>query len=310
MRIGILEPIDFSQKAIDKLKRIGEVRCFDGKDLGLFVHDKQVLFIRLGHYIDNNFLSRAEKLQYLCTPTTGFNHIDMDSVLKKNVAVISLKGENDFLAQIRATPEHAFGLVLALLRNYKYAFLKSDMAEWNRDAYKGEELFGNTVGIIGFGRIGHILAKYLCCFGAKVYYYDIDSSISETELAKRTNTLEELLALANIIILAASYSKDNRKLVGRYYIDLMGGKYFINISRGELVDEEYLIEKIEKNFFKGVALDVIANENMANNLPRIIKLAEDRHLILTPHIGGATCESMKKTEEFIADRLIEKLKKN
>lgn len=309
MQIGILEPFGFSQKAIDKLKHIGQVECFDGNDLDVFVRDKEVLFIRLGHYIDNNFLDRADKLRYLCTPTTGFNHINMDSVFERNVAVVSLKGENDFLAQIRATPEHAFGLALALLRNYKYAFIKSDMVEWNRDAYKGEELFGNTVGIIGFGRIGHILAKYFCCFGVEVYYYDIDPSIPETGHAKRIDTLEELLRLANIIIMAASYSKSNRRFFDKRYIDLLEDKYFVNISRGELIDEEYLIEKIKKSYFKGVALDVIANENISNNMSKFIALAGDRHLILTPHIGGATYESMKKTEEFIADKLIGQLKK-
>jgi D-3-phosphoglycerate dehydrogenase len=309
VQIGILEPSDFSQKAVNKLKNIGNVSCFDGGNLDTFLHDKEILFIRLGHHINNNFLSKTEKLQYLCTPTTGFNHIDMNSVLKRNIIVVSLKGEDAFLSQIRATPEHAFGLVLALLRRYKYAFLTSGRSEWNRDKYKGEELFGNIVGIIGFGRIGNILANWFHCFGAKVYFYDTKPSILKTEHAQRIDALDQMLALVNIVVLAASYSESNRQFLGKRYIDLLKGKYFVNISRGELVDEKYLIEKIKKNFFKGVALDVIESENSDNNLQVLLKLAEDKHLILTPHIGGATYESMRKTEEFIVDKLIEKLKK-
>jgi phosphoglycerate dehydrogenase-like enzyme len=121
--------------------------------------------------------------------------------------------------------------------------------------------------------------------------------------ARRLNSIEELILSTNIILLCASY--ENEKLFNEYYIDMLDNKFFINGARGELIDEDYLIKKIESNSLKGVALDVISDENKAsNNLQRFLELIEGRNFILTPHIAGLTTESLKKTEEFIAYNLV------
>ncbi len=304
MRIGILEPSLFSKKAIGHLQRLGKVERFSGNDLDVFLRAQEVLFVRLGYFIDGTFLDMAKKIRFLCSPTTGLNHIDVASATKRNIEIVSLRGEQDFLSQIRATPEHAFGLVIALLRNYKHAFLSAENPQWDRDRYRGEELFGNSVGIIGFGRVGRILAKYFSCFGSEVLFWDIDSTIKETANAYRAESLEQLLGRAKIVIMAASYTEQNERFFGEHYIDMLDGKYFVNISRGELLDEEYLVEKIESATVKGVALDVISRENNSPNLAKLIELTEKRNLILTPHVGGATYCSMAKTEEFIASKLL------
>ena len=108
-------------------------------------------------------------------------------------------------------------------------------------------------------------------------------------------------------MLSASYSKQNERFFGRRYIDSLEGKYFVNISRGELVDEAYLVKKLEDNTIKGVALDVIEDEQTGTNLSRLIALTKTRNLILTPHIGGATYHSMQKTEEFITSKLLDRI---
>lgn len=117
MQIGILEPSDFSSIAIEKLDNVGQVTNFSGENLNIFLRDKDVLFIRLGYVISKDFMSMAKNLKYLCTPTTGLNHIDLQECKARDIEVISLKGEIDFLSTIRATPEHTFGLTLSLLRN-------------------------------------------------------------------------------------------------------------------------------------------------------------------------------------------------
>lgn len=308
MLIGILEPEDFSEKAIQKLNKIGDVQRYINGRRDQFVSDKEVLFVRLKHYIDNNLLKRARNLKYICTPTTGLIHIDQEEISKMGIEIISLKDESQFLQSIRATPEHAFGLTLALLRRYKEAFLNSRNSKWDRDRYKGYEVNNSHVGIIGFGRVGDLLARYFKAFNANVYYYDTDKKQKPRHGAIKMNSLNTLIQKAEIIILAASYDMNKQYILDRYKIDMMKDKYLINISRGELIEEKHLIKCIREGHFKGVALDVIDSENKRNNnLAALIK-ATNNNLIITPHIAGATYSSMHRTEEFIADKLIRKVR--
>ncbi|MFX1363473.1 MAG: NAD(P)-dependent oxidoreductase [Promethearchaeota archaeon] len=311
MNIGIIEPRDFSKKAIEILNQLGTVEVLHESDtLSDFIKDKEIIFIRLRYYIGKEFLDVAINLKFLCTPTTGLTHIDLSEIKKRNIEIISLKGESEFLSNIRATPEHTIGLVISLLRNYRNSFLNLNNPIWNRDKYWGHELFNNRVGLIGFGRIGKILAKYFNSFEAEVYFYDIDVAINSTYNAIRLDNLEELIKKSKIIILCASYNKRNKKFFDHRYIDLLKDKYFINISRGELIDEIYLIKKIKNNFFKGIALDVISDETKDNNnLSEFLRLTKKRNFILTPHISGATYKSIHATEEFIAGKLKSIIKK-
>jgi D-3-phosphoglycerate dehydrogenase / 2-oxoglutarate reductase len=302
-KIGILEPDYFSEKAIKMLQEIGIVELFDGKDIISFLQNKEIVFVGLKYYIDKSILDNAPLLEFICSPTTGLTHLDLTEIKKKGIKVISLKGESNFLYKVRATPEHLFGLTLALLRNYKKCILSDNKKSWDRYNYIGEELFENKIGIIGFGRVGKILAKYFKCFGADVFFYDKNPGIREKYYARRLNSIKELILSTNIVLLCASY--ENEQVFNKYYIDMLDNKFFINGARGELIDEDYLIKKIEDNTLKGIALDVISDESKAlNNLQRFIGLIEGRNFILTPHIAGATFKSMEKTQEFIVFNLV------
>ena len=90
MQIGILESKDFSQKALDKLSNIGNIELFDSKDLNSFLLEKEILYIRLEYFINEDFMNKAKKLKYICTPTTGLNHIDLDECKKRDIKIISL----------------------------------------------------------------------------------------------------------------------------------------------------------------------------------------------------------------------------
>ncbi len=306
MKIGIVESHNFSKEAIKMLDTIGVVTSFDKSvcTLERFISDKDVLFVRLKYFYSEDLLSSAQNLKYICTPTTGLNHIDLEYAKKSNIHIISLKGELDFLKTITATSEHTFGLVLSLLRFYKRAFSEKRVTNENRNLVRGHELNSSKIGIIGLGRIGSHLVKYFNAFGAEINFYDIDDSITNS-LAKKCLSLENLVEVSDIIILTASYSSENKKMIGSNIIDLMKDKYFVNTSRGELVDEEYLLNCVSKRFFSGVAIDVFNNEQgLLNNAEKIMQLSSmDLNFIYTPHMGGATKSSMKKTEDFIANRL-------
>lgn len=303
MQIGILEGDRFSAKALRMLSNAGDIDIYTGGSLGDFLSDKEALFIRLNYQIDGSFLENSHNLRYLCSPTTGHNHIDEKALLQKGVDLISLRGEAEFLSCIRATPEHTFGLVLGLLRNYPHAFLNKHNMVWDRDKYRGYELYNNTVGIIGMGRVGKILTNYMNTFGAKVFYFDIDSSV-ESEAAERCDSIISLIAKSNIVLLCASYSEKCGKIINSKEIQLMHGKYFVNTARGELVDEDSLLDSIRNKEMAGVAIDVIDNECGNNQLDRWLDVAEIENVIVTPHISGATYSSMHATEEFIAEKLL------
>lgn len=307
--IGILEPLNFSSKAIEDLGSIGHVDIYDDVAIDVFLSNKEILFVRLGYQITKEIFVKAPKLKYLCSPTTGLNHIDQDAAKEYGVTIISLKGEVDFLNNIRATPEHIFGLTIALLRNYKDAFSKLAIKTWNRDLYRGSELYGKNVGIIGLGRIGKLLNDFFKPFGVTMHWYDknIQTKIETQGTLKHTD-IESLIKSVDIVIISIDFNKENEGLFDKDKINMMENKWIINCSRGEVFDEVYLLKMASKGWFKGLALDVILNETEPkNNRLEWAAITEDQNVIVTPHIGGCTYESMEKTELFIVNKLIREM---
>lgn len=303
MQVGILEPDGFSKKAMSDLSEIADIECYDSCPLSLFLKSKDIIFIRLAYQIDADFLDKAPNLKILCSPTTAHSHIDEDQLESRGIALVSLRNEREFLNNIRATPEHTLGLMIAILRNYKDAFINLTNQNWDRDLYRGEELYGLNVGVIGMGRVGCKVSEYLDVFGSNVGYYDVNLDVI-VEGYKKFRTLKELIISSDMILMSASYENNQSPILDSGLIELMKDKYFVNTARGELVDEESLIEAIRNGFLRGVATDVIASENNINNAHSWIELTERNNVIVTPHIAGATWTSMRTTEEFIVSKLL------
>jgi D-3-phosphoglycerate dehydrogenase len=287
------------------LRRYGDVEIRGTQKVDMFLKDKEILFIRLRYFWDQDLLRKAPHLKLLCTPTTGVTHIDLKELVRRKIRLVSLQGESKFLRDIHATPEHTFGLALALVRRYRGAFLHERNKSWDRDSYIGDELYGMAAGIIGFGRVGQQLAKYLRSVGAIVLAVDKKPLPCSAMVRgiKKAGNIDELIRRSTIIFLCASYEPENDKLISRSRLDLMRGKYFVNTSRGELIDEEDLIKRIGDNQFAGVAIDVITNETKQNRLEDILAASRNRNVIITPHIAGATRKSMMKTEEYLAQKV-------
>lgn len=307
--IGILEPTDFSPIALKRLTELGDVTLFTedkSQTIPLFLNKKDIVFTRLKHYLTDELTASMNRPRYICSPTTGLNHISKDLKIDARTHLITLKGETGFLNTIRATPEHTLGLIIAIVRNYQKAFMRSD-SKWGRDAYKGYELQNNSVGIIGLGRVGTLLAHYLQALDCAVSFYDLNETVRANQ-AQRHPSIESLIQQNNIIVLTASFEESNKNLLNAELLQMMKGKYLINTARGELIDEIVLIDLLKKNFFAGVALDVIADEQHTTHRDKLVELTTQTNLILTPHIGGATWESMFATEEFIVEKLHKHIK--
>jgi D-3-phosphoglycerate dehydrogenase len=309
-KILIAESRGFPPAALERLAEMGHVELgdLDRAALEFAVADAEVLWVRLRHRIDAALLQCAPLLRMIATPTTGLTHIDVDAVQQRAIELISLRGETAFLNKVRATAEHTVGLILSLLRHIPASATHVRRGRWNRDLFRGSEIFERTVGVVGYGRLGRIVARYLRAFDARVLAADPNVSAEEVEPGVELVSLEHLLRHAAIATVHVNLCESTRRLFGpREFECMQPGSWFVNTSRGEVVDEAALIAALDSGRLAGAALDVIADEHDAGS--RVVEYAR-RHpnLLITPHIGGCTLESMQKTEIFLADKVAGRLR--
>lgn len=302
-RILIAEARGFSPEARKLLQPYGELILADLDRAGLesAIGGAQVLWVRLRHHIDAALLDRAPALEVIATPTTGLTHIDTDAVARRGIQLVCLRGETDFLKDVRATAEHTMGLILSLLRHIPAAAAHVNGGGWDRNLFRGTEIYSKTAGVVGYGRLGRIVGRYLRAFDARVLA--TDPYVAETDPGIEHVGLEELLQTSDIVTLHVNLCEETRRFFGRREFGLMKpGSVFINTSRGELVDEAALIEALETRRLAGAAVDVITDEHLSAG--RLIGVP---NLLITPHIGGCTLESMQKTEIFLAAKVADLL---
>ena len=305
--ILITESLRFSEAAAQILRGGAELRLADLDRDSLFaaVPDADALWVRLRHRIDREVFEAAPRLRLIATPTTGLNHVDLAEATKRGIRIVSLKGETEFLRNVPATAEHTLALILALVRHVPAAFDHVQKGGWERDLFLGSDLYGKTVGVIGYGRIGQIVARYLLTFGVRVLA--TDSADLAGEPGVTLVPMNDLLAQSDIVTLHANLSDRTRGLIGRSeFARMKPGAWFVNTARGELVDEAALLEALRSRKIAGAALDVLCDEHSGGTRSNgLIDYAKRSHnLIITPHIGGCTSESMEKTEIFLAGRVV------
>lgn len=310
-RILNAEPENYSTQAADMLRAVGELRLELQDRAGLLaaVSDIDALIVRLAFQIDEEVLSAAPRLRAVVSATTGLDHIDMAAADRHGVKVLSLRGEYDFLRSIPATAELTWGLLLSLTRNIPAAFGSVLAGRWQRDAFKGHDLAGRRLGILGLGRIGQMVARYGLAFGMKVLAYDILPSHRMLDVAQM-ESMDDLLRQSDIFSIHVPLNASTTRMVGKKELDLLPeGALLINTSRGDILDENALFEALESGRLAGAALDVLSNERSeALGSSPLLQYAQNHaNLILTPHIGGATYESMAATEIFMAKKLLQYL---
>lgn len=307
MLITVTEGTDYNPEALKIYQAFGELRVFDDSKpfKAESVKDTDVLVIRLKYKLDKKELDKFPNLKYILTPTTGLNHIDLEETELRGISVLSLKGETDFLNQIPSTAEHTWALLLALVRKLVPAVNHVSTNGWNRDLFKGYNLRGKTLGIIGLGRVGRQVARFANAFGMEVQYFDplIDS---ETDLALRLDHIEELMKNSDVISIHIPLQKETVKFIDSSLIQLVKPSvWMINTSRGEIWDEDAVAKAVYSHQIQGVATDVLSdefNQVKIDNNPLIKLQKEGFNVIVTPHIAGATYDSMYQTEYFIADK--------
>jgi D-3-phosphoglycerate dehydrogenase len=262
---------------------------------------------------DRNFTSaliQQSKLKYIICPTTGLTHIDLKAAAENNVEIISLKGEYNFLDSIVATAEHSLALLLALKRNIIASSEDTNLFNWEPSLHRGSEVSGSKVGIIGMGRLGSIFANYCSALGAKIYYYDPYVSSTNGSYIQ-IDDVNELAEICSVISIHVNLESNNYKFLGEQFFSKIGElDVFINTSRGELIDEIALIIAFDQGRIKKIGLDVLdcelEGELSSNSV--LMRATKTNNIIVTPHLGGATFESISKTDVFIVNKFLKFLR--
>lgn len=310
-KILIAEPIDFSPAALRVLSTVGDVelRTCGGDALTQAFREYDAIWVRLANRIDERLLPVEVRCRILAVPTTGLDHIDLAACRRRGIDLLSLRGEVDFLKNIRATAELTLAVTFSLLRHLDSAALSVKQGQWNRDRFRGHELFGKTVGLVGVGRLGTLTAGYFRAFGSRVIGFDPRPDFP-IDAAERTATLEEMLAQADIVSIHASYDESTRGLLGgEAFAAMKPGAMLINTSRGGIVDEPALLDALSSGRLAGAALDVLDGEPGITAAHPLVRYAMTHdNLLIVPHIGGNTYESFAATELFLAEKLANRLR--
>jgi D-3-phosphoglycerate dehydrogenase len=301
-KIVVTEPVLMDEEVKSALSAMGDVSWgpFRDGDLEVAVADCEVLMVRLGRYIGETLLARAPKLQFIVTATTGLDHIDLSTAQGAGVRVISLRDCPEAIRDISATAEHTIGLLLALLRRTPAAVAHVLAGGWDRDCFWGTQLRGKRCGIIGYGRVGAMVAKYAAAFGMDVVAYD--KVPEKIQPPAQLVSFEELIESSDVLSIHVTATSENRHLVDKDVVErLKRGAVLVNTARGSLVDEVALAEAVSAGHLLGVAIDVLEGEGGDDlQLSPLLACARGGHnVVITPHIGGATSESIMQAEGVV-----------
>ena len=273
-------------------------RLQDPEELGHRLRKERTTHLIIeADFVFEELFQSATDLQFVGVCRAALNHVDLDAATRHGVIVVNTPGRN-----ARAVAEHALGLMLALARRIPYldGYLKSGRWEDPVDGYvnhRGTELEGRTLGIIGLGAVGRVLAKLAAAFGMNVLACDPYAGEVGQQLGNaRLTTLEHLLSESNFLSLHAPATAETTGMIGPNQLAaLPPNAFLINTAFYEMVDEPALVHALTAGTLAGAAFDVhethpISPASPLLNLPNVI---------LTPHVAGATGDTVRRHSEMV-----------
>jgi D-3-phosphoglycerate dehydrogenase len=307
MNILITEPVDYSLRALGYYAALGDVnRMAPETSLSEAVRTAEVLVLRLKYFIGREVMDQAANLKYIITPTTGLDHIDHEYAAARGIKIISLKGETEFLDAIPSTAEHTWALLLALARNLPDAVADVKLGNWNRQAFRGHNLADKKIGLLGVGRVGRQVARFAQAFGMKVTGFDPFQQ-RWPDGVERIEQIGAFLSSVDILSIHIPLQGNELFFTRELMMLLPQGCWIINTSRGGVWDESALADLLRSGRIGAIATDVLDGELDDSWVrgPLMEAAKEGFKVLITPHIGGATIESMHATEDFVARKFTE-----
>ena len=272
-----------------------EVRWVDGPDrekLLAAVPEADALLVRSATTVDAEVLAAAPNLKIVARAGVGLDNVDVDAATARGVLVVNAPTSN-----IHSAAEHALALLLSAARQIPAADATLREHTWKRSSFSGTEIFGKTVGVVGLGRIGQLVAQRLAAFGAHIVAYDpYVSSARAGQLGIELLTLDELLARADFISVHLPKTKETAGLLGKDNLaKTKPGVIIVNAARGGLIDEQALADAITSGHVRAAGLDVFATEPCTDS-----PLFELPQVVVTPHLGASTAEAQDRAGTDVA----------
>ncbi len=251
------------------------------------------LVVRSATKVRKDLLDKAPELRVVGRAGVGVDNIDLDYASERGVAVINAPAGNTVSAA-----ELSVALMMAMLRRIPAADQSVRAGEWARSRYKGVEIRGRTLGLVGAGRIGGEVAKRARALGMKVLAHDPYLTDERADdLRVQRASMDEILEQSDVISLHVPLTDDTRDLIGAEELSRMkDSAYLVNVARGGVVNEAELVAALEDGAIAGAALDVYATEPLPEGSP----LRGAPNLILTPHLGASTEEAQELVAQEIA----------
>ena len=261
------------------------------------------LIIRSKFKIDNSLLDKTPTLKLIVTCTSGFDHIDLTETQKRNITVMFTPDANAVSAA-----ELTWSLLMAANRKICAAYKETKAGQWNREPFLTHELAHKTLGIVGLGRIGSLVAAFGKAFSMQVLAFDPyqDETVFTQTGAQRVS-YEEVLKQSDFLTFHVPATFETKNMFGRSQIEYVNPEtVLINTSRGSVIVEDDLAQALQDKKIKFAALDVFNKEP----LTRESKLLKCQNVILTPHLGAYTEEAFLKASLEAAARVTDFFENN
>jgi D-3-phosphoglycerate dehydrogenase len=269
------------------------------------VQEYDGIILRSRINIDKTIIDNGKRLKFVAREGVGVEHIAVEYAEKQGISVItSPEGSRDTVG------EHALGMLLALLNNLVRADVQIRKGKWEREANRGIEIKGKTVGILGYGNMGQSFAKKISGFEAKVIAYDKFKKDYGDEFAEEVS-LEKLFAEADILSIHIPYQEGNYHFVnGDFLANFKKDIFIVNTARGLVLNTADLVDKMKSGQVRGAALDVLEYEEQSfdswnfEDLPAPFHyLVEAENVVLAPHIAGWSFESKEGHARVLAEKI-------
>lgn len=294
-------------EAVATLEELGQVLCLgDDREKTLAeIADCDAVMAYPTVRIDRELLDRAPNLKLVGSPHTGRDHLDLDLLQERGITLFHIAEEYDLLNSFSATSEMAFALLLSVARKVPQAFEAAKQGHWQREKFAGFQLLGKTLGILGLGRLGAISARIGQGFGMTVIANDIrDVSAPGVENVDFATLLER----SDVLSIHIHLNEKTEGLIdGPAIARMKPGAIILNTSRGRIIDEAALLAGLLTGHLGGAGLDVIDGEWLSEDErarhPLIEYSRNHENLVIVPHIGGSTTESIYGARIFMARKM-------
>ncbi|MCX7653218.1 MAG: 3-phosphoglycerate dehydrogenase [Fervidobacterium sp.] len=301
MRIHINDPLD--KQATEKLAGLPGIvltsQHYEKDELIKIMPEIEVLIVRSATKVTAEIIEAGKNLKIIGRAGTGLDNIDVKTAESKGIKVINTPGANSI-----SVAELTIGLMIACSRHIARGTNDLKNGKWTKKELEGHELFGRTVGIIGFGNIGKEVAKRLSAFDMKILAYD--PYIKETDMNVKIVDLETIYRESDYITIHVPLTQETKNLINKESISKMkDGVIIVNAARGGIIDEAALYEGLTSGKIYAAGLDVFEVEPPTDDLRQ--KLLSLPNVVATPHIGASTYEAQERVGILLVDRLIKEL---